>query len=80
MPTLILQGRNDFQVSPQKDFDAWKRALGGRSDGMFRLYPGLSHLFTPGPTKTTADYAQPAPVDPQVIADIARSIKVQPVR
>lgn len=78
IPMLILQGENDFQVSPQNDFDAWKRALAGSNGVTFHLYPGLSHLFTPGPTKTMADYAQPGHVDSKVIADIANWIKAQP--
>lgn len=81
MPILILQGGSDFQVSPTLDFDAWKRALAGRSNVTFHLYPGLGHLFTPaGKTMTTADYAKPARVDPQVITDIANWIKVQPAK
>ena len=81
MPILILQGGGDFQVSPTLDFDAWKRALAGRSNVTFHLYPGLGHLFTPaGKTMTTADYAKPANVAPEVIADIANWIKVQPAK
>lgn len=80
LPTLILQGGNDFQVSPTLDFDAWKKALAGKRNVTFRLYPGLSHLFMPGPTKSAADYAKPAHVDPEVIADIANWIKAQPAK
>lgn len=80
LPLLILQGGNDFQVSPTLDFDAWKSALAGRANATFRLYPGLSHLFMPGPTQAPADYAQPAHVDPRVIVDIADWIKAQPAR
>ena len=79
MPILILQGGGDFQVSPKNDFDAWKRALAGRPNVTFHLYPGLSHLFTlAGKTLTTADYAKPEHVDPVVIQDIANWIKAQP--
>lgn len=80
LPLLILQGGNDFQVSPTRDFDAWKRALAGKPNVTFHLFPGLSHLFMPGPTKTPADYAKPAHVAPQVIALIARWIAAQPAR
>ncbi|MGH8214641.1 MAG: alpha/beta hydrolase family protein [Rhodanobacteraceae bacterium] len=78
LPMLVLQGANDFQVSPTLGFDAWKAALAGKRNVRFRLYPGLSHLFTPGPTKSPADYTTPAHVDPEVIADIANWIKAQP--
>ena len=78
MPILVLQGGSDFQVSPTLDFDAWKRALAGRSNVTLHLYPGLSHLFTPaGRSLTTADYARPAHVDPAVIREIAAWINSQ---
>lgn len=79
VPMLFLQGGSDFQVSPTKDFDAWKAALAGRPNVTFRLFLGLSHLFTPaGKTLTTADYATPAHVDPAVIETIAKWVKAQP--
>lgn len=78
LPMLILQGDSDFQVSPKRDFDAWKNALVGKLDVTFKLYPGLSHLFTPaGKTLTTADYTKPAEVDPNVIRDIVSWMTVQ---
>lgn len=80
LPMLVLQGGNDFQVSPTLDFDVWKNALAGKRNVTFRSYPGLSHLFMPGPTKSVADYAAPAHVDPKVIADIANWIKLQPAK
>ncbi|MGH8184165.1 MAG: alpha/beta fold hydrolase [Rhodanobacteraceae bacterium] len=80
LPMLILQGANDFQVSPTQDFNVWKHALAGKPNVTFHLYPGLSHLFMPGPTKSPADYAKPAQVDPVVIDTIAAWIKAQPAR
>ncbi|MBS0381139.1 MAG: alpha/beta fold hydrolase [Proteobacteria bacterium] len=80
LPILILQGGNDFQISPALDFDAWKQALAGKPNVTFHLFPGLSHLFMPGPTRSPTDYAKPAHVDPAVIATIASWIKAQPAR
>lgn len=80
LPVLVLQGANDFQVSPTLDFDAWKAALAGKHNVTFHLYPGLSHLFMPGPAKSPADYAKPAHVDPEVTATIAKWIKAQPAK
>jgi dienelactone hydrolase len=78
LPILILQGGSDFQVSPKRDFDAWKKALAGKPNVTFHLYPGLSHLFTPaGKTLTTADYKKPAKVDPNVILDMVSWITAQ---
>lgn len=78
LPMLILQGGSDFQVSPKHDFDRWKQALAGRRNVTFHLYPGLSHLFMPGPSRSEADYTKPAHVDPKVISDIAKWIEAQP--
>lgn len=80
LPLLILQGGNDFQVLPTRDFDAWKKALASHRNVTLHLFPGLSHLFMPGPTKSPADYARPAHVDPWVITTIADWIKAQPAR
>jgi hypothetical protein len=46
-PMLILQGSRDYQVTTE-DFENWKKALGGRPDVRFKLYPKLSHLFAEG--------------------------------
>lgn len=81
MPMLILQGADDFQVSPKLDFDRWKQDLHGETRVTFRLYPGLSHLFmSAGKTGTLADYRVPGKVASRVIADIASWIKAQPAR
>ncbi len=70
-PLLILHGERDYQVM-RVDFEAWKRALAGRSDVTFKSYPGLNHLFIagqgpPGP----AEYQRPGHVAEAVVADIA---------
>lgn len=59
IPMLFLQGGADFQISPEKDFNAWKTLLSGNPNAEFKLYPSLNHLF------------MPAAVDPDVIEDIA---------
>jgi uncharacterized protein len=46
-PMLILQGSRDYQVTIE-DFENWKKALGGRADVEFKLYPKLNHLFAEG--------------------------------
>ena len=46
-PMLILQGSRDYQVTTE-DFKNWKKALGGRADVEFKLYPKLNHLFAEG--------------------------------
>jgi dienelactone hydrolase len=74
-PILILQGGHDYQVTTE-DFDNWKKALGGRKDVEFRLYPDLNHLFYESPGMATPlDYMQRhGSVAPVVIDDIAHWI------
>lgn len=80
-PLLILQGADDFQVSPTLDFARWQRELAGRPHTTFHLYPGLDHQFIlAGKTGTPDDYNVPGHVDAQVIADIAAWVKAQPAR
>lgn len=46
-PLLIMQGKRDYQVT-EKDFENWKKALEGRKDVTFKLYPTCNHLFIEG--------------------------------
>ncbi len=46
-PLLILQGARDYQVTT-KDFENWKKALEGRRNVEFKLYPKCNHLFIEG--------------------------------
>lgn len=70
-PLLILQGGRDFQVTAP-DWTRWHDAFGHDSRASFRDYPALNHLFVAGKGPgSLAEYATPAHVEPQVIADIA---------
>jgi dienelactone hydrolase len=71
-PMLILQGERDYQVTVE-DFENWKKALGGRKDVEFHLYPKLNHLFYEGQGMATpAEYMQThGSVAPYVVDDIA---------
>jgi len=71
-PMLVLQGGRDYQVTTE-DFENWKRALGGRKDVEFHLYPKLNHLFYEGEgVLTPLEYLQKhGSVAPYVIEDIA---------
>ena len=75
-PMLVLQGSRDYQVTTQ-DFENWKKALGGRTDVEFKLYPKLNHLFSEGqgiptPNEYTMIHGN---VSESVIADIAAFIE-----
>jgi dienelactone hydrolase len=74
-PMLILQGSRDYQVTIE-DFDNWKKALGGRADVEFKLYPKLNHLFAEGqgiptPNEYTLVHSS---VAEYVVSDIAAFI------
>lgn len=77
-PLLILQGENDFQVSAELDFLAWKTLYKEKSNVTYKLYPGLSHLFMPGPSKSLKDYETAQKLDAHVIKDIVTWLKSQP--
>ena len=75
-PLLILQGSRDYQVTTE-DFENWKKALGGRADVHFKLYPKLNHLFAEGqgiPTPNEYSLAHGS-VAEYVISDIAGFIR-----
>lgn len=71
-PMLFLQGGRDYQVTTE-DLENWKKALGGRKDVEFHLYPKLNHLFYEGEgILTPLEYIQKhGSVAPYVIDDIA---------
>ena len=69
---LVLAAERDFQV-PMTDFEAWKKALAGKKDVMFKSYPTLDHLFIAGQGKSNEDeYKKPGHVSPEVIDDLAK--------
>lgn len=75
LPTLILQGGNDFQVTVKNGLDAWKTAIGEPDYVTYKLYPELNHLmmaYTGDPAYqfTVKEYDTPANVDPKVLQDI----------
>lgn len=74
-PMLILQGGRDYQVT-MEDYEGWQKALSGRENVQFKLYPKCNHLFIEGEGKITpAEYQQPGHVAESVVADVADWIK-----
>lgn len=72
IPMLFLQGAEDFQVYPDKDYVMWQELLEGKENVSFRLYEGLNHMFMPTSGKRdVTEYDAPAQVDEQVLDDIA---------
>lgn len=77
-PVFILQGEADFQVSVEKDFNAYKELLSDRPNVTFKLYPNLNHAFMPYVygkiLKAKKEYRVAQQVDRQVIEDISEWI------
>jgi fermentation-respiration switch protein FrsA (DUF1100 family) len=79
-PLLFLQGGRDYQVT-RRDFERFKRALGGKKGVSFTLYDSLNHLFIAGTgTIAPAEYERAGNVDSRVIDDIARFVESAPPR
>ncbi|HJZ99678.1 MAG TPA: alpha/beta fold hydrolase, partial [Candidatus Solibacter sp.] len=75
MPMLILQGERDYQVT-MKDFELWKAGLARKQGVVMKSYRSLNHLFVVGESESTsAEYAKPGHVAPEVIEDIAAFVK-----
>ncbi|MBI3071973.1 MAG: alpha/beta fold hydrolase [Deltaproteobacteria bacterium] len=75
LPILVLQGGRDYQVTVD-DFEGWKRALEGRKNAEFILYPTLNHFFLEGKGRPTPkEYNVPSRVPEQVILDIVAFIR-----
>jgi hypothetical protein len=70
-PMLVLKGGKDAQVF-QADFDALAAVAAARLHSAAKLFPNLTHIFTPtdGPTDVRAIY-KPGHVPPEVIDTIA---------
>ena len=70
---LVLAAERDFQV-PMTDFEAWKKALAGRKDVVFKSYLSLNHLFMAGEGKEHrgTEYKKPGHVAADVIDDLAK--------
>ncbi len=76
---LILQGEKDCQVNPKLDFEAWRKALGGRSNVTLKSYPKLNHLFMEVEGQSTgAEYQQESHVSGAVVSDIVAWIRAAP--
>lgn len=78
-PMLIVQGEKDFQVSVEKDYNAYKQLLSGRNNVEFRLYNNLNHAFVPSVhgniMLAKQEYSVEQHIGEHVIADIANWIR-----
>lgn len=78
IPTLIMQGGGDFQVTVENGLDAYRAALGDAPYVQYACYPQLNHLLMASTaTQSIADYDLPLHLDAQAAADIAAFILAQ---
>ena len=74
-PIFVEQGGRDYQVT-QADYNAWQKALAGRKNVTFKVYPELNHAFAPGTGKSAPqEYEQRTPVDARLVTDLAAWVK-----
>ena len=78
-PYLILQGAKDYQITVEKDFEAYKQLVGQKSNFEFRLYDNLNHLFIISTMErpTGEDYVAGSQVDEAPLLDIVKWIKAK---
>lgn len=75
IPVFVMNGARDYQVT-EKEFNAWKKELAGKSNVQFMLYPKLNHLFLEGDRRSEpAEYELPGHIPQYVIDDLAKFIK-----
>jgi len=71
-PLFFLQGRRDYQVSPERDFELWRSELDGRADTDFQGYDELNHVFQFGTGPSVpGEYALRNSVSEDVVVDVA---------
>lgn len=75
LPTLIMQGGKDFQVTVENGLDAWKKAVGEQEFVTYKLYPELNHpmmVYTGDPALqySLQEYNTPANLDEAAGNDI----------
>jgi len=71
IPILVAQGERDYQIT-LVDFEGWKKALEGKKNATFKLFPDLNHHFMPGKGPSTPrEYDEPNHVAKAVIEELA---------
>jgi uncharacterized protein len=71
IPLLLLQGKRDYQVTYEDDFNVWQSTFENTSTVTLKTYDTLNHLFISGTgTPTNTEYLTPGNIDQNVITDI----------
>jgi dienelactone hydrolase len=76
-PMLIMQGGKDFQVSPDADFELYRKIAEGKSNITLKYYENLNHFFTLSKMKnpTTDDYMPGSHMDSEPLRDLSEWLK-----
>jgi len=78
IPLLILQGKRDYQVTFEDDYQIWNESLDQNPTVTFHTYESLNHLFISGQgTPTNNEYLVEGHIDQAVIKDIVEWIRSQ---
>lgn len=71
VPLFVAQGEADFQISVERDFEAWKPVLADDPGVVYHRYAGLNHLFMPTRgLRSVQEYAVRGTLDPRFVADL----------
>lgn len=74
-PVLVINGESDYQVT-MKDFNIWVSQMKNHKNFHFKSYKGLNHIYTESSsTPSPTDYEKEAPINKEVIQDIANFVK-----
>jgi dienelactone hydrolase len=75
LPSLILQGGRDYQVTLE-DFELWRKQMAGNPGACLRVFEELDHLFRPGDGPSgPGDYDIYEPMSAEVVDCIADFIR-----
>ena len=73
-----MQGEKDFQVLAEEDYRKFQELLAGREHTLYKLYPGLNHIFVNGIyddiLKASKEYSVERHIGEDVIRDISAFI------
>lgn len=79
LPTLVLQGGKDYQISAEKDFTLYQELAREHDNIQCILYENLNHIFTPSTMEVPdgTEYMTPSHVDARVTDDMVRWLLAQ---
>lgn len=80
-PLLIVQGGNDYQITEETDFAAFKEIFGAESYATLKSYDGLNHLMVPSKGAFSGHYKEydiPGTAGETFVNDLCSWLSEQP--